>query len=503
MSLARWVTLAPSIINTARNGYKLMQEYLEPGKYAAMAREATAVAIAGGRAKRNTVEIKPLAKAINSFRNGAILKGVTQVPAAVLSTLSAPLMEYYVPWMKFGIFYGLAHDIIEEAERGNISRDQMRSRLNEAWDSVDNRAGQMVYENLFWNKAVRDVVQVATRSVGWNYGSYREAFGAATGTVRAAATVLSGKKPRLTPAMAFALALPMTTAMIGGTANYMRTGKAPATAKDYFFIKNSDGTYLNIPGYMKDAFAFAHSPVATIANKLGPLWESSVEMLENRDFYGTEIRHKDDSLVQQMVEVAEWAAKQALPFSISGAGKLLEDRGSGPSLGEMIETAIQHPGDLALAQLGFNKAPSYIQNSPAVELAHEYQLSNRPPGTRTKEQAEHLTALHQVRTMYRTNTVNQKQIDKFIADGTLTERDVAKAEEDADIQPIVHAVQGLGKEQFLNVYEKASPEERESLERELSLKEQEIERMPDGEEQDRLRKAYDRVTQEKAPPSPL
>jgi hypothetical protein len=28
--------------------------------------------------------------------------------------------------------------------------------MQTAWDSIDNRFGQMVYDNLFWNKALRD-----------------------------------------------------------------------------------------------------------------------------------------------------------------------------------------------------------------------------------------------------------------------------------------------------------------------------------------------------------
>ena len=87
----------------------------------------------------------------------------------MLKGLTAPIMEYYVPRMKFGIFYALAHDIIDEAGKKNLSPEEMRKRLDLAWDSVDNRAGQMVYENLFWNKTLRDLAQVATRSVGWNY----------------------------------------------------------------------------------------------------------------------------------------------------------------------------------------------------------------------------------------------------------------------------------------------------------------------------------------------
>jgi 2'-5' RNA ligase len=463
MSLARVVALPVSIFNTVRNGSRLMREYLQPGSYAKLAREAAAVAIAGGRAKMATVEISPIHKAINAFRNGAIAKGLSLAPGAVLRGLTAPIMDYYVPRMKFGIFYGMAHDIIDEASKENLSGEEMRRRLDKAWDSVDNRAGQMVYENLFWNKAVRDLAQVATRSVGWNYGSYREAFEASKGLARGVGNVLRGKKPTLTPALAFALALPLTVGYIGAGMNYLRTGHGPENWKDYFYLKNADGTYLNIPGYMKDVFAFGHNPLMTVANKMGPLLESTSELLQNKDFYGTEIRHTDDPIMQQLGEVAEWAGKQLIPFSFSGAGKLLEQRGAEDNLGSMIEEAVKHLGDLGLGQLGFQKAPSYIQNSPAMNMARDYERENRPPGTKTAEQDRHYKAMDAIVRMYREHEVDQKQIDRYIEEGIISRDDPHAARDQAKQSPMARAAENLSITQVLNVWQAATPEERKEL----------------------------------------
>ena len=489
-SLARWAMVVPSIFNTARNGSKLMREYLNPGSYSKMSKEAAGVAIAGGRIKQNVIEIKPLNKAINAFRNGAILQGLSAVPGAVLQSATALVMEYYVPRMKLGIFYGLAHDILDEAGKGKLDPEKVRGRLDEAWNSVDNRAGQMVYENLFWNKAVRDMVQLGTRSVGWNYGSFAEAFGAVTGAVRIAGSVLTGKKPRLTPALAFALALPMTTALIGGSFNYMRTGKAPETLKDYFYLKSADGTYLNIPGYMKDVFSFAHDPVGTVENKLGPLWEASVEMLHNKDFYGVEIRHKDDPLVSQVGDVAKWAAKQAIPFSFSSAGKLLEHKGAQPTLGSMLEEAAKHPTDVLAGQLGFTPAPAFIQNSKAVNMAREYGQANRPAGTRTKEQAARTQAMHVVEDMYRAHKVDQQVIAEYKKDGILNEADLVRARLYARTSPLIPAVRSLSPEQALNVYVAGTPAEQKELRPLIEMKGRELGKIEDAHQRDTLKKAY-------------
>ena len=489
-ALARWAMIVPSIFNTVRNGSKLMSEYLSPGNYSKMAKEAAAVAIAGGRVKQNVIQVKAIDKAINAFRNGAYLKGLSAVPGAIIQSLTAPVMEHYVPRMKLGIFYGLAHDILDEAEKGKLSPDKVRGRLDEAWNSVDNRAGQMVYENLFWNKAVRDLAQIGTRSVGWNYGSFAEAFGAATGAVRVAGSVLTGKKPRITPALAFALALPMTTALIGGTFNYLRTGQKPDTLKDYFYLKSADGTYLNIPGYMKDVFSFAHDPIGTLENKMAPIWEATAEALHNRDFYGVEIRHKDDTIPQQIGEVAEWAAKQAIPFSFSSAGKLLEHQGAQPNLESMLAEIMKHPTDLLASQLGFTQAPAFIQNSKALNLAREYGMANRPPGTKTKEQSQRTQAMHVVEDMYRAKKVDQDAIAAYKKAGILSEADLVKARLYARTAPIIPAVRSLSPEQALNVYLAGTPEEQKELRPLIELKGRELNKIEDEAQRDKLKKAY-------------
>jgi hypothetical protein len=52
-------------------------------------------------------------------------------------------------------------------------------KLGKAWDSVDNRMGQVVYDNLFWRKSIKDIGMASVRSLGWNLGTFRELGGGA------------------------------------------------------------------------------------------------------------------------------------------------------------------------------------------------------------------------------------------------------------------------------------------------------------------------------------
>lgn len=479
-----------STINTVRNGMKLMRSYLDPVKYPEMAKEAESIATAGGRLKENTVKIKALDAAINAFSNRAYGKGLSAIPSAILQTLTGPIMEHYVPIMKLGVFYGLAHNIFDEQSKGKITGAQVRTRLDEAWNSVDNRGGQMVLRNLFWHRSILDVLQVATRSVGWNYGTFYEAFGAVTGAAKAAVQTLRGKKPRLTPSMAFALALPLMVGMMGGAANYLRTGHTPDNYKDYFYIHQADGTYLAPPTYMKDVFSYANNPLSTIGHKMGPLAEATFELLQNKDFYGTEIRHKDDGIMLQLAEVAEWAAKQTIPFSFSSAGKLLERQGAQETLKSMLQEGRKHPTDIIAGQLGFTAAPAYIQNSDALNMARQYGQENRPAGTKTKADADRTHAMHVVEDMYRKKTVDKKAIAAYKKNGILSDVDVLRARLDSRSTPLLPAVQPLSPEQALNVYKAGTADEKKELRPLIEFKGRELNKIEDPEQRDKLKKAY-------------
>lgn len=480
-----------SAFNTVRNGYRLMHQYVDPGSYIGMAREADSIAVAGGRIKENTFKINGLRRAINAFSNKAYGEGLSAIPGAILQTFTGPIMEHYVPIMKMGIFYGMAHDILDEHSKGKLTLAQVRTRLDEAWNSVDNRAGQMVYRNLFWNKAVLDVLQVGTRSVGWNWGTIAEALGAAVGIVKAAGSIVTEKKPRMSPSMAFALALPMTVGMWGAAQNYLRTGHAPETLKDYYYIREANGTYLSPPTYIKDVFSYAHDPVATLGHKTGPLLEATIELVQNKDFYGTEIRHTDDPAWKQLAEVGEWAAKQAIPFSFSSAGRLLENEGAQETLISMFKEARKHPMDLMAGQLGFQQAPAFIQNSDALNAARDYEKENAPAGTRTKEAAARTHAMHVIEDMYRRKQVDKEAIDAFKKSGTIKETDLVAARFYSRTDPLVRAVRPLHVDQAIEVYLKATPAEKKTLRPVIEEKQREINKFTNNPEtRDELRKAY-------------
>jgi len=75
---------------------------------------------------------------------GGVFKLPYEMFGATLEALAKPLMEWYVPTGKIGLFATLAEHEMQRAAEKQINNEQLHQRLIEAWDSVDNRMGQLI-----------------------------------------------------------------------------------------------------------------------------------------------------------------------------------------------------------------------------------------------------------------------------------------------------------------------------------------------------------------------
>ena len=471
--IAGGITTVPSVINTFRNGTKLMEEYLTPKSYEEFSREAQALSSAGGRVKQQTIQLQAFDQLMNAVKNRAGGDIAKSIVPAIIERSVYPVMEVWVPRMKFGAFYNMAHDILEQAHNENWAPEKTRARMQTAWDSIDNRFGQMVYDNLFWKKTVRDIVQLATRSVGWNFGTIREMGGAIFHDLpRETARLLSTQEaPQLTDRMAFTFGLAFYTGLVGAVMTRAMTGQWPQTWKDYYYPRQKDGTRMSIPGYMKDVVAYLHDPKQTLLNKMSPLVEMTSEAIQNRDFYGTEIRHKDDPAMKQLWQSSKFVVNTIMPFSMTGSKKLIQKTGENTdvewkhpiqSVKNVGTAVVRHPGQVLAGQFGFQPAPAFIQHSPALNKAYDYEFSNRPSGTRTQTQFDHYQRYRAVEDMFRSGKVNPATIKQWVDEGKLTTHDVQNARKYAKIDPLVSAVasRDFTLEQMLRVYDVADDKEK-------------------------------------------
>lgn len=252
------------------------------------------------------------------------LTGTARMAARLVETSMEPIMQTFVPLMKQGLFSDLSRDWM--AAHPNAGEQEIREGMQTIWDSVENRMGQMTYDNVFWTKTLKDLGFLFIRAVGWNLGTIREIGGGTADLLRSANRTLSRTSTldkSLSLRAQYTIALPIVIGLNGALVNYMFTGKGPETLYDYFFPRTGrmiPGTNtperVSIPSYMKDWFSVMSDPGKTILNKLHPLWELGQEFYNNRYYYGGIIR--DPKHGNPVVQSLEWMGRSIMPFSWRG-----------------------------------------------------------------------------------------------------------------------------------------------------------------------------------------
>lgn len=212
----------------------------------------------------------------------AKLRAIYQVPVRVLETLSEPLMESFVPRIKMGVFRDMEQYYLKY--HPNATEDEATFAFQQMWASVDNRMGEMVYDDVFMNQTLKDSLFMMVRSVGWNLGTERELGGGAIDAVR---FMKGGEFSHRT---AYATVMLPTTMAIGAAVTYLITGHGPKDILDYFFPPTgrtlSDGREerVALPGYDKDLAEYNSHPLTTVANKMSPMISMLLQLRDNSDY---------------------------------------------------------------------------------------------------------------------------------------------------------------------------------------------------------------------------
>jgi hypothetical protein len=169
------------------------------------------------------------------------LSAIPRTIPALTEMTSHPLFEQWVPKIKLGAFTRLAAFDLQKLGPEATELQKIKA-LQGAWDSIDNRFGQLVYDNLFWPKALKDTGMVGVRALGWYLGTARELGGA----LYEAGKVPLGMQRQISNKMAYTASLPVVVGLQGALLNYLWTGEAPQSLKDYFYPRTGhirpDGT---------------------------------------------------------------------------------------------------------------------------------------------------------------------------------------------------------------------------------------------------------------------
>lgn len=456
-------------------GYKIAAEYMSPGTYSEYSATANGVETGGGRI-RMPEEFRN--QNIQAFRNswkevgdawekknvGKVaaksMLGVYRAMGAILEGTSIPLMEKYVPYTKLGVFHGMAEDITDRLP-GSPNKTLVQKEFDYAWDRVDDRMGQVVYDNMFWNRMGKDMAHLLIRAVGWNFGDVRELGGAVWDLAdkQNLKNAVTGKG--ITGKQGYVMGLLATTSVMGYLLNHAY-GQKVDDPIDLLYPKNGkmnpDGSpqRIYVKTYVHDAYNFGRHPVQSGADKLAPVWHQIEEMYTNADYYGTQIHPVHATALD--------AAKD--PDTYTDSAKYMMQNPEPFSYRNFQQR--QQSGESTLSALGSTvgilPAPKWVGETPATSLASALYKTTYPASKDAIVQAN-MQRYHELASGYEakrftsadvTAAWKARQINAKQYDGILDEKD-------GQLSPLQRMVKPLYPHQFLRVWDKATMQEKDAL----------------------------------------
>lgn len=211
-------------------------------------------------------------------------KTVASLVGRTMQSVMAPLFETYIPRIKTGAFY----DTMGQWLRANplATRAQKADQARIIWDSIDNRFGESVNDNIFWKQHMKQVAMLSMRSYSWNVGTIREIGGGVADIAR----------HKMTPRAAYVIALPIVYGTIGALYQKMKTGENPIDMDD-LIAPRTGGTdpatglpeRMIMPGYMKDVFGWWRDPAELAKHKLSTFLTTIMEGVSGKDWRGAPI----------------------------------------------------------------------------------------------------------------------------------------------------------------------------------------------------------------------
>jgi hypothetical protein len=307
-------------------GKKFQDQYLGLADHGPDFRKATELFTkAGGRAEASRAEWMRGSQQMNywdAWKKGALkselkgqLKDIMDRPirgtmaqiggtiARVMDTVAHPLFDQAIPNLKNGAFYDNMQEWLS-AHPTATDQEQLAA-AREIVDTIDDRFGELNMDNVFWNKMLKQSMQLMIRATGWDLGTIRQIGG---GTKDLGEYLAKGtlKEGRTADRIRYVLALPVLTALSTQVWSYLKTGKH---SDDPFVFptggKNADGTpeKAMVPGYMKDVIGYTHDLPGSLeeegAAKVATMPRMIWDLMTNRDWRNLPIAEMSDWATQQ------------------------------------------------------------------------------------------------------------------------------------------------------------------------------------------------------------
>lgn len=266
--------------------------------------------------KNGSLKAAAKADAMNLKAGGPI-----KVIMKTMASVSQPLFMKTVPRIKNAVNYEAIADWVKA--HPTASEDEILKASRDIIDSTDNRFGEMIQDNLFWDKRLKETTQLMLLSVGWSMGTARETVGGA----KDLADFVSGKSKELSQRGWYVLAAPISHMLHAATYQYLKTGQSPQDLQDLVYPRTGGTSPYHdmpereaLPGQMKDVINYQKHPMQELGNKMAPIWRTVYQMANNEDWRGDPIAYKYQQNAPGWLRgYAEAIVDAFAPISIKGA----------------------------------------------------------------------------------------------------------------------------------------------------------------------------------------
>lgn len=393
---------------------------------------------------------------MNGLKKAIAQRNISGTAARILNPLlhaeqiMKPIMQKLVPRAKLAAFEKLM--INEINEHPNMTQDEARERFARAWDSIDNRFGQLNQRNMLMNNVVRDLMNIVVGRPGWTAGTIRELVpGATTDIAQNLVDVWKGKKTEMSHRTAYLMAVLFFNALMSGVLTAIFTGETPK-GMDYVAFRDGgiteDGNPSRqvLPTYVaKDLYSWLTNPKHTAIAKLSQPLQIGSDLWKNRDFYHHEIAGEGG------IGLGQYGLNQLTPYSIQGMERNRERQ--------------QPIAKTVLPMIGIMPASRRMSMTAAQRILADYNEEHEEQ-TRAVP-TEHSRAMAQLYTMAKRDP-SQVQVmgQRFIAEGKITPRDLSKVARHGTRSALVGELESVADVNVvLKAYEAATPEERRQIDR--------------------------------------
>jgi hypothetical protein len=452
---AKAAAIVPGLVERSKSGFRLVDVWkgaVPESEMTQFDHAAVEAMVEGGFVPLTNHHFTETARA--NFKTAVrrvSAKAVWYAPWAALETLQAPIFEKWIPALKAANYL----QDVTTAMRADPSLLTDRARRQQAFrkiaKSVDNRFGEMNYDQLFWHRWARDIGVASTLSMGWTLGFVRE-FGSAPIELAKLDKPLSEAVVKGELDKAMFVGYYMTGALaLGGLITWAMTGQMPQEMKDYVYPKDGENGRMNTPFYTREFGGLYYhmrnegimSGLTQFAvNKAAPGFEMVGQFLTNLDYMNREISDPNAPFLVQTAQKLKYIMGDLDPLSMEAAKEAKSKKG------------------IVSAFMGFPPAPHYVEETPIegrIKKLAGYYNRHVIPYDKAKY-SEDMVKLHKAAREGDTEAY-QTALSNLQSKYNLSGHDLARIQKHARTDPLVSMFKSLSPSNQVALLKKMTPEE--------------------------------------------